>query len=178
MRGNRKIFLLVPVLLFALACQTLTGAQDLAATAQAITTQAVELATQGVEMATQMAPLETAFAQPTQSTEPGAPPAPGETALPGNVFDPQDAPLAVWKEIPVMPQAAAGSEGEGIYSYRVNATVKDVGEFYAAQLPPLGWSSLFSGQDMPFLVYSKEGSTLTITITEGTNGTIVLLAKQ
>jgi hypothetical protein len=75
-----------------------------------------------------------------------------------------------------MPGALAGQEVEGIYSFKTSATMPEVKAFYDAQLPPLGWSSLFSGSDMPFLVYSKGKQTLTITMTEQNGFMIVLLA--
>ena len=171
----RWVLLLIPTLLFILACQTLlkpvNEAQNLARTVEAISTQAIQ-------MATETAPLATTFANPTQQnpeTQPAPPP--DGTAGPGNIFDPQGAPLSTWKDIPVMPQAVAGEEVEGIYSFRVNATVKEVQDYYAAQLPPLGWKLLFQG-DMPILVFNKDSQTLSVTITEQSNGTIVLLAME
>lgn len=171
---NGRILLMIPILLFLLACQTLmrpvNQAQDLARTAEAIATQAIQ-------MATETAPLATTFVNPTENpaTQPALPPE--GTAGPGNIFDPQGTPVSNWRDIPVMPQAVAGEEVEGIYSFRVDATIKEVQDFYAAQLPPLGWKTLFQG-DMPILVFTKDSQTLSVTITEQSNGTIVLLAME
>ena len=172
MSRHRRLLILIPLVTLVLACQALmrpvNEAQNLALTAQAVGTQAIE-------MATQMVPLATTFANPTENPEnPATVPAPG-TSGPGNIFDPQGAPLSSWKDIPVMPQAVAGEEVEGIYSFRVNATIQEVRDFYAAQLPPLGWKATFSG-DIPILVFTKGDQTLSVTITEQANGAIVLLA--
>jgi hypothetical protein len=162
-------------LLFVLACQTLlrpvNQAQDLARTAEALSTQAIQ-------MATQAQALPTTAANPTEAI-PGAQPTqvPVGTPGPGNIFDPQGAPLSSWKDIPVMPQAVAGEEAEGMYSFRVNASIKEVQDYYTAQLPPLGWQLLFSG-DMPILVFTRNGQTLSVTISEQSNGTVVLLALE
>jgi hypothetical protein len=57
--------------------------------------------------------------------------------------------------------------------------MQDVQQFYAAQLPGLGWTTVLSAPDLPFLVYSKGDLELTITIADpDENGTIVLLAFQ
>jgi len=174
MPRKRLQFLLIPLLLSVLACQTLlkpvSDAQNLASTAQAIGTQALQ-------MATEVAPFATALAAPTH--EPGSAPTEVPGANSGNIFDPQGAPVSSWKDIPVMPQALAGQEVENMYSFRVNASIQEVQQFYAAQMPALGWTSILSGTDLPLLLYSKDDQTLGITITEpDENGAIVLLAFQ
>lgn len=172
MPRNRRLLMLIPLLALALACQALmrpvNEAQNLARTAEAVATQAIEMATEAV-------PLATTFAIPTENPENPATLPPEGTPGSGNIFDPQGPPLSDWKGIPVMPQAVAGEEVEAIYSFRVNATIQEVRDFYTAQLPPLGWKSTFSG-DLPILVFMKDNQTLSVTITEQANGTIVFLA--
>ena len=105
MSRNRRLLLIIPLILFVLACQALmtpvNQAQDLARTAEAIATQAIE-------METQAAPLAMNFANPTESLETQPAPPPDGTPGTGNIFDPQGTPLTSWKDIPVMPQAVAG----------------------------------------------------------------------
>lgn len=163
MTRSNKLFLLVPLGVFILACQALAKpvsvSESLALTAAAVGTQAMQMASQSAPVTPGVVP----------TTFPGG----------GNIFDPQGAPVSVWKEIPVMPQAVAGEDVEGVYSYRVNASAQDVQKFYAEQLPGLGWTTVLSAPDLPFLVYGKADKELTITITDpDENGTIVLLAFQ
>jgi hypothetical protein len=174
MSRNHTLILFIPVLLFILACQTLTKPFDtgrnMAATAGAIGTDAIRVGTE-------FAPLATAFAEPTQGAIPVPSGEPLGTPDMGDLFNPQGQPLSSWNGIPVMPEALAGEELDTIYSYRVPAPAADVRAFYDAQLPPLGWSTLFSG-DLPIYIYTKEDSTLSITIAEQDNGTIVLLSME
>lgn len=164
MSRSQRLTLLIPLGALVLACQALgkpaSVSESLAMTAAALGTQALEIATGAAPLAT-MSPEQTF-------------PAGG-----GNIFDPQGVPLAAWKDIPVMPQAMAGEDVEGVYSYRVAASLQEVEQFYALQLPALGWVSLLSGPDLPFLVYSRGDLKLTITIADpDENGTIVLLAFE
>ncbi len=166
MSNYRKTLVVLPVLIFILACQTLTRpiqqAQDTAATAAAFATQASGLASE-------VAPFETFIPNPSE--------APG---VPGNIFDPQSAPLSEWNGIPVMPQAIAGEESEEMYAFKVAATAQDVEAFYAAQLPPLGWEKSVS---MPlgdtailvYLVYTKGNETLSITVMPMETGELIVL---
>lgn len=170
----RLLLLLIPVLAFVLACQAITQPfneiQDVAGTAESLATEAIEISTQTV-------PLSTLSSAATEFAGTEEPPVTTEgTANPGDLLDPQGVPVATWKEIPIMPEAVAGAESQGMYSFRVNASLKQVHDFYAAALPPLGWSGLFAGQELPIEVYSNENQVLTITITEQEGGTIVLLA--
>ncbi|HEY6072971.1 MAG TPA: hypothetical protein VIV15_06125 [Anaerolineales bacterium] len=171
MSHPKRLILMVPVLIFLLACQTLlkpiNDVKDVAGTAQSIATRANE-------MSTQMAPISTAFAATQEPDGSGA--QTPDVSIPGNLFDPQGQPLTSWKDIPIMPQAVAGEEIESVYSFKVNATAAEVHDYYAAQLPALGWTGLYVGQGMPVEVYTKDSQTLTITITGQEGSTIVLLA--
>jgi hypothetical protein len=171
MLSTRKLMLAVPALLFILACQTVLGPVN---EVQNVTGTVQSIATKAIDISTEIVPKATAFAEPTQGASTGTTSEPGGSSS-GNVFDPQGAPLSAWQDIPVMPGAAAGQEVEGIYSFKINASTAEVKAFYDAQLPPLGWTSMFSNSDMPFLVYSKDNHTLTITITEQNGSMIVLL---
>lgn len=169
----RPLILLTPILLFVLACQAITrpfdDVQNMANTAEAIVTQANELSTQAVTVETEVAVTEGAAAT-------FVPEDPNATVVPGNLFDPQGEPLDSWKDIPIMPKAIAGEEVDAVYSFKVEASLREVHDFYAAELPPLGWSALFAGEDYPIEVYSKGDQVLTITITEQDGGTVVLLS--
>jgi hypothetical protein len=163
MSRSSKLFLLVLLGGFVLACQALAKPVSVS---ESLELTAAAVGTQAVQMASQTAPFTPGVIS---STVPGG----------GNIFDPQGAPASSWKEIPIMPQAAAGEDVEGVYSYRVLASMQDVQQFYAAQLPGLGWTTVLSAPDLPFLVYSKDDLELTITIADpDENGTIVLLAFQ
>ena len=171
MPRSRLLMLLVPVLLFALACQAitrpLTDVKDAAGTAES-------MATMVIEMSTQVAPT---FIMPTDlSPAISTPEMSDGTPVPGNIFDPQGVPVATWREIPIMPQAIAGQEVEGMYSFRVDASAKEVQDFYEKVLPSLGWTGIFLDQDMLIGVYTRENQALTITVTQQEGGTVVLLA--
>jgi len=179
MSRNRLLFLLIPILTLLLACQTvmrpINDIQNVANTAEAIVTKANDLPTQMNEMLTQVAPMATTYAE-TQAVSTSPSPDMDGTPSPGSLMDPQGVPLSTWNDIPVMPEALAGAEAQGMYSFRINASSKEINDFYAAALPPLGWSSLFSTTDMPIYVYTRENQVLSITITELEGGAIVLLS--
>ena len=161
-------FLLVSVLLvFVLACNMITqpidDVQNLAGTAESIASSM---------------PLETlqslATSVPVSTLE----------ALPdiGEMFDPQGTPVTEWNGIPIMPQATAGQEfaDANTYSFKVGVTVQEVKDYYDAQLPGLGWSSLISlpvEEEGGVLTYSKDSNFLTITISmvEGTAVVVITL---
>jgi len=169
MKTLRKFLIVIPVLLFILACQAVTRpieqVQDTTGTAAAYATQAGEFVTQASGLATEIVPIQTFIPE-----------------IPsGNPLDPQSPPLSEWKGIPVMPQASAGEESEGMYVFKIAATSQEIQDFYNAQLPNLGWETAFS---MPMagtaiLLYSKGNQVLSITImpTEGEE-TIVMITMQ
>ena len=181
MSASRKILIVVPLLAFILACRTLmapveqvqeTGATAaaFATEANAIITQASGFATQAGDIATQMAPLTTAFPASTD-----------ESGLPGDMFNPQNPPLSEWNGIPVMPGAIAGDESPGLYGYTIQVDVKAVEEFYAQQLPALGWAETFSmpsSSGLAVLLYQKGNQILTVTITTLEDHLLVMLTMQ
>ena len=96
----------------------------------------------------------------------------------GNFFNPQGTPVEVWREIPIMPQATAGQEFDGgTYSFKVNATSKEVQDYYNAELLKLGWESLSTPAqgDAVLMMYSKGSNFLTITVAPSDSELVVLL---
>lgn len=171
----RKSLIVIPILLFILACQVVTRPsqqvqQDTAGTAAVYATQAGQIATQVSDLTTEVAPFETLFPDPSAMPD-----------IPANIFDPQSPPLAEWNGIPVMPQAIAGDESEGIYAYKVAVTAQEIQDYYKLELPKLGWEESFSMpmQGTAILLYTKGDQVLSITIMpiEG-SATIVMIAMQ
>ena len=78
-----------------------------------------------------------------------------------------------------MPRATAGQEfaSNSSYSYKVDASVKEVQDYYTSELDKLGWSSYLnmpSDQNGSIQVFQKDGSILTVTIME-TDGSVVVM---
>lgn len=170
-----KILFLTMILIFVLACnvigQPLEQVQDIAGTAQSIASAI---------------PIETLQALPSlaPSLEALAPTAEAfATKLPnfGNYFDPQGTPVSEWNEIPVMAQATAGQEFDtNTYSFKATATVKEVQDFYNAEMAARGWEQPFTmpGEaETAIMLFQKDDSILTITITSFEGSTVVLLTR-
>lgn len=159
MKTVRKTLVVLPILLFILACQAVTRpidqAKGAAGTAAAIATQAGEFVTQASGLATNVAPFETLMPNPSAMPE-----------LPNNLFDPKSPPLSEWKGIPIMPSASAGDESDGMYVFRVAATSQEIQDYYNAQLKGLGWDMVFSFPmgDTAVLTYSKGDQVASVTI--------------
>jgi hypothetical protein len=159
-----RILLFVIVLLLSLACSLITNpinnVKNTANTAQAIATDAIALASQA-------APFETLIANPTLLAV-------------GDIFNPQGAPVAEWNGIPVMPQATAGEEVTGLYSYKASVSAADAIQYYKDQLTPLGWSEEFVQEGEPAVMfYTKDPQSLTITIAPAEDGSVLIwLALQ
>jgi len=159
-----KILLFSIVAVFMLACALISNpindAKNTVNTAQAIVTDAVGLATQA-------APLGTLIANPSLIPDVG------------NYFDPQGTPVAEWNGIPIMPQAMAGQEHDPAnYSFKFTGTAQEAQDFYNDALVNLGWSSMLSlpgDEQGALLVFQKDNSILTITITSADGSTVVLL---
>ena len=170
-----KYLMVLGLILFVLACnfatQPFRDVQNVAETAQAVTT---------------LIPVETLQALPSVI--------PAETlqALPsvvptfeafatdfGNFFNPQGTPVSEWNGIPIMPQATAGQEFDSsTYSFKVGVTPKEVQDFYNAELTELGWNQPFNipgESDTAIMVFQKDDQTVTITITTFEGATVVLL---
>jgi hypothetical protein len=156
-----------------LACATVTqpikDAQNLAGTAQSFAT-ALPIETLQ-SLATQAA------TQISASTLEAIP-----SSLPDfeGYFNPQGTPASEWKGIPIMSQATAGQEftDTNTYSFKADASVKDVQDFYNAQLVEEGWSSLFSmpgSANGAVLAFQKDNNVLTVTIVDQNGSVIVVL---
>jgi len=184
MSRQTKFISLTVLVLFILACSTLTQpfnqAKDLAGTAQSIASAMPiqTLQSLATQISTQI-PAGTLEALPSMM--------PSLEALGTNLpniegyFNPQGTPVSEWNGVPVMPQATAGQEftDSNTYSYKVDASVKEVQDYYKAELEKLGWTSSFSmpGNDTVAVeMFQKDSSFLTVTITEGSGSVIVLLS--
>ncbi len=165
-----KILLFMFVIVFALACnfvtQPLNEAQEAVETARSLATAM---------------PIETlqsfATAMPVETLEA----IPSEMPDFENLADPQGEPLEEWNGIPIMPAATAGAESSGIYSFKADASVEEVVEYYQVLLPELGWTKLFSVPDTgsgAFLTYEKGENVITITVASDGEGTLVWLTSQ
>jgi hypothetical protein len=175
MKTLRKTLIVIPMLVFILACQAVTRpieqVQDTAGTAAAYATQAGEVVTQVSGLATEFAPFETLIPDPSAMPEFPS----------GNPFDPQSPPLSEWKGIPVMPQAIAGEESQGMYVFKIDAASQEIQDFYNAQLPDLGWETTVSlpMEGTAILLFTKGNQVLSITIMPAeSDGTIVMITLQ
>ena len=97
-------------------------------------------------------------------------------------LDPTGKPISNWNNIPIMTQATAGQEfDKNTYSFKADASATDVQTFYTDQLKALGWSSSFSAQgggQGGVMLFTKNSTVLSITITPSNNSVVVLLILQ
>jgi hypothetical protein len=173
-----KYLSLVVLVLFILACNAVTQpfnqAQGLAETAQSLAT-AFPIET--LQSFVTQIPIETLQALPSAAPTIEA----LASALPdfGSYFNPEGTPVSVWNDIPIMPQATAGEEfpDTNTYSFKVDATITEVSDFYNDELESLGWTSLFN---MPAegnaiaQIFQRDEHVLTVTATE-VNGSVVVI---
>ena len=169
---------LVVLVLCILACNAVTQpfnqAQGLAETAQSLAT-AMPIET--LQSFVTQIPVETFQALPSAAPTIEA----LASALPdfGSYFNPEGTPVSVWNEVPIMPQATTGEEfpDTNAYSFKVEATITEVSDFYNDELEALGWTSLFN---MPAegnataQIFQKDQQILTVTATE-VNGSVVVI---
>jgi len=164
-----KLLLLITLIVFILACNTVTkpfkDVQNVANTAESFAS-AMPLETLQ-SLATNI-PVQTLEALP--------------SSMPDfeGMFNPQGEPVAEWNGIPIMSQATAGQEftDSKTYSFKANVTVKEASDFYTDALVKLGWSSTMSipgDNNSAVLVYSKGSNFLNVTITAQGDATLVLL---
>ena len=174
-----KLLSVTILVLFILACnfvtQPIKDVQNVAGTAQSI---ASALPIETIQaLASQVAsqiPAETLQALPSAI--------PSFEALAtefGNMFNPQGTPVESWNDIPIMPEATSGQEfDEKTYSFKTDATVQEVQNYYSEQLPGLGWNQTFNAPadaNGGVSVYSKGSNILTLTITAMEGSTVVIL---
>lgn len=172
MNNFRKTLIVIPAILFILACQVINRPiqqlEDTAGTAAAFATQGGQIVTQVSGLTTHIAPIETMI----------------PSDLPGiaeDFLNPQSPPLSEWKEIPIMPQAIAGDESDGYYVYRIASTSDEIQDFYKTKLTELGWESSFSlpMAGTAILVYTKDEQVITITIMPtDTSDMLVMIAME
>ena len=175
-----KILSITILILFILACNFVTepisDVQNVAGTAQSIASALPMETLQALasQVASQVS-VETLQALPSV--------APSLEALAtefGGMVNPQGTPVEAWREIPIMPQATAGQEFDGgTYSFKANATVQEVQNYYNEQLAGLGWDQTFSSPadaNGAVMLFSKDSSRLTITIASTEGSTVVILA--
>ena len=171
-----RILALTVVLVFLLACNLISepfrDAQNLAETAQSVTTFIPVETLQALPSAI---PAETLQALPS-----ALPTFEALATQVGNYFDPQGAPEQEWRDIPIMPQATVGQEfgDTNTYSFKTGGTVQEVQDFYKAELAALGWNQPFNiplAAEGGIMVFEKDGTNLTITITALEGSVVVLL---
>jgi len=164
-----KILFIPALIAFVLACNTVTqpikDVQNGVGTVQSV---ASSLPIETIQALATNLPMETLQAV--------------SSAMPnfGEMFNPQGTPVKEWNGIPIMTQATAGQEFPDAksYSFKATATVKDAEDFYKAELVKLGWSSTInmpSTDQGAVLVFSKDSSVLTVTITSQNDAIVVLL---
>ena len=156
----QRISLLSVLILASLGCGLITNpindAKNLASTAQALATSM---------------PIQTLEALPSSMP-----------AL-GQYLNPTGTPVSTWNDIPIMSQATAGQEfNKTTYSFKASGvTEADVQTFYNDQLKTLGWTSSFSaqgGSQGGIMLFTKDSSVLSITVTTIDQNVVVLLILQ
>ena len=168
MSRRTKFLSLIFAILFLLACNTVTqpvkDVQNLAGTAQSFATA---LPVETLRAIASQIPASTLEALP--------------SAMPDvqSMMNPQGTPASEWKGVPVMPQATTGQDfpGSKSYSFKVNATVKEVQDYYNTELAKLGWTASLSmpmGDSASLQSFEKDNSGLTVT-TVNVNGSIVVI---
>ncbi len=183
----QKFLLLFVLVVFVIACNVVTqpikDVQNVAGTAQSFATSMPDVASTVESAATNM-PGVASTIEAAATNMPGLASTieAAGTDLPdiGGMMDPQGTPVAEWKGIPIMSQATAGQEfsDANSYSFKASVTVKDVQDYYNAELAKLGWSSTFSlpgSSDGAIMLFSKDSSGLTITISSSNGETVVIL---
>jgi len=169
----QKFLLVFVLIVFVLACNFVTqpvkDVQNVAGTAESLATSMPDVASTVESAATNMPEL--------ASTIEAA-----STDLPdiGQMMDPQGTPVAEWNGIPIMSQATAGQEfpNANSYSFKASVTVQEVQDYYKTELTNLGWSSSLSipgSSEGAVMLFSKDNSVLTVTITSSDGATVVLL---
>jgi hypothetical protein len=99
--------------------------------------------------------------------------------------EPRGEPVAEWKGIPVMAEAIAGEEVEGVYIYTIAVGPKDVETYYIEVMPMFGWELFAVGEVeskdyYPFLMFQKGEEVVSVMLMErpGSDLTYVSLTHQ
>jgi len=105
------------------------------------------------------------------------------------LIPPQGTPVAEWHGIPIMPQAIAGEEREGLYVYTTKVKPAEVQRYYEQAMPRLGWELFAVGQGDrskidydPMLFFKRnnetEAGTVFLMVSPADNLTYVMLHYQ
>ena len=175
-----KVVSITILVLFILACNFVTepirDVQNVAGTAQSF---ASSLPVETLQALASQMPVETIQALASQVPPETAQALQTSVSNFGDLFNPQGTPIEVWREIPIMLHATAGEEFDANnYSFKTDATIQEIQDYYKAQLKDLGWNETFS---MPgdangaLMVFSKDSNILTITISSPQGSTVVIL---
>ena len=175
-----KIMSITIIVLFILACNFVTepisDAQNVAGTVQSL---ASSLPVETLQALASQVPVETIQALASQVSPETAQALQTSVSNFGDLFNPQGTPVEVWRDIPIMTQATAGAEFDANnYSFKADAIIQEVQDYYKEQLKDLGWNETFS---MPgdangaIMVFSKDSNILTITITSQEGSAVVIL---
>lgn len=91
---------------------------------------------------------------------------------------PEGQSASKWNGIPIMPGAIAGEGDEESYVFTIEASAKQVQEYYELELDRLGWQPFAQGDgDSEVMFMNNEGSTITISIISKGDRSLVLLVK-
>ena len=178
-RLNRIMSITIFVL-FILACNFVTepirDVQSVAGTAQSF---ASSLPVETLQALASQVPVETIQALDSQVSPETAQALQTSVSSFGDLFNPQGTPVEVWRDIPIMTQATAGGEFDANnYSFKTDATLQEVQDYYKAQLQELGWSETFSmpaNANGAVMIFSKDSSILTMTLASIEGSTVVIL---
>jgi hypothetical protein len=80
---------------------------------------------------------------------------------------PSGAPAAEWEGIPIMPQATAGADNNGSYSFIIDTTQTAVQQFYEEAMSNEGWSLLSIGEGANgalLLIFQQQAGVATVSI--------------
>lgn len=179
-----KYLLVLISTVFVLACNAITqpfrDAQEAVGTVQSIASEQ-PLAT--LEALASAMPMETLQSLATSLPLETLQSLPSSMPDIQNMTDPQGEPLTEWNGIPILPEATAGEETGGIYTFEADADVTAVFEYYKTEMSNLGWNEVFSVPDSggsAVLSVEKDGHLAAITITADPvdGGVLVFLSYQ
>lgn len=118
---------------------------------------------------------------PTRVINPVPPP---PTVVIGALPFPTGAPIASWHNFPVMPGALAGQDNnKGGYYYSVNATPKQIEDYYTLQMKNLGWDLMSRDTKsndpgyLSLIFYQANYPTLTVFVSAQGNTAVIFLAN-
>jgi len=166
-----KFLLLITLIVFILACNTVT---------KPITD--VQNGVSTVQSVASSLPIETLQAVTTNLPDLASTIEAAGTDLPnlGQMENPQGTPVTEWNGIPIMPQASAGQEfaDQKSYSFKGNMTAQEVQDYYNTEMVKLGWNStpsLPGSSTGAILLFSKDSSVLTIAVNSSDGETVVIV---